>query len=77
MLKTFGVTALLTILSHLVFIMMVWRTLNALRFEKFFKPGHTRELQMFVLFVSIAVGYLVSSAFLSLIDAFKNLPYLY
>ncbi|KRM56538.1 DUF1146 family protein [Lacticaseibacillus sharpeae] len=77
MTQSFGVSALITIMSHLIFILMVWRTLIALRLEKIFKAGHEREIQILMLFIAIGLGYLVSSCFLSLLGAFKNLPYLY
>ncbi|WP_127848286.1 DUF1146 family protein [Lacticaseibacillus hulanensis] len=77
MTQSFGVTALVTIISHMFFIMLVWRTLIALRLEKIFRPGHTREVQVLMLFIAIGLGYLVSSCFLSFVGAFKNLPYLY
>ncbi len=74
--QTFGISALLTLCSHLVFILLVWRTMLSLRVEKIVKAGHTREAQLLMMFIAIGLGYLVSSCFLSLVTAVKNLSYL-
>ncbi|MCI1284345.1 DUF1146 family protein [Lacticaseibacillus songhuajiangensis] len=74
--QSFGVNAVLTIFSHLIFIVMVWRTLIALRFDKLLKPNRVREGQLLLFFVAVGLGYLVSSCFLALIAAVRNLAYL-
>ncbi|WDF81760.1 DUF1146 family protein [Lacticaseibacillus pabuli] len=76
MTQTFGINAVLTIMSHLVFIMITWRTLIALKFDNFLKPNRVRESQVLLFFIAVAIGYLVSSCFLSLVEAAKNLTYL-
>lgn len=76
MTQSFGINGLFTILSHLAFIYMVWRTLIALRFDKILRVDRVRESQLLLFFVAVGLGYLVSSCFLSLIDAVRNMTYL-
>ncbi|WP_155285996.1 DUF1146 family protein [Lacticaseibacillus zhaodongensis] len=76
MTQSFGINGLFTLLSHLVFIIMVWRTLIALRFDKILKPNRVRESQLLLFFVAVALGYLVSSCFLSLVQAVRDMTYL-
>ena len=76
MTQTFGINAVLTIMSHLVFILITWRSLIALKFDNFLKANRVRESQVLLFFIAVAIGYLVSSCFLSLVEAVKNLTYL-
>ena len=76
MTQTFGINAVLTIMSHLVFILITWRSLIALKFDNFLKTSRVRESQVLLFFIAVAIGYLVSSCFLSLVEAVKNLTYL-
>ncbi|MCI1894529.1 MAG: DUF1146 family protein [Lactobacillus sp.] len=71
-----GITGALTLVSHFVFIMITFRLLFALRFDKLLKAGHERESQLLMIFLAIAIGYNVSEFFLSLITAAGSLQYL-
>ncbi|ALX88774.1 DUF1146 family protein [Lacticaseibacillus paracasei] len=77
MFQTIGLNGAITIVSHFVFIMLAFRALNALRFEQFIKANHVREEQVLLLFIAVALGFLVSSFFLSLLQAALNLPKLF
>ncbi|WP_461215072.1 DUF1146 family protein [Lacticaseibacillus sp. GG6-2] len=76
MYQSMGLSAALTLVSHLVFIMISFRLLSAVRFDRFLRPNHVRESRLLMLFLAIGLGYLVSSFFLDVIQASKNLPYL-
>lgn len=76
MTQMFGLEALITVMSHLIFIITAWRCMVALRFDRILKPNHVRESQLLLFFVAVALGYLVSSCFLSLVQATRNLIYL-
>lgn len=71
-----GLSGAVTLVSHFVFIMISFRLLTAVRFDKFLRPNHVRESQLLMVFIAIALGYLVSEFFMSLIDAARALPYL-
>lgn len=76
MYTSMGLSSLLTLLSHLLFIAISFRLLTAVRFDKFLRPNHVGESRLLLLFIAIALGYLVSSFFLSVLDASRTLPYL-
>ncbi|WP_056956569.1 DUF1146 family protein [Lacticaseibacillus pantheris] len=71
-----GLSAAFTFMSHLVFIIMSWRLLIVLRFDKILKPNRVNESRLLLFFIAVALGYLVSSCFLSLVQAARNLFYL-
>ena len=77
MFQTIGLNGAITIVSHFVFIMLAFRALNALRFEQFIKANHVREAQVLLLFIAVALGFLVSAFFLALLQAALNLPKLF
>ncbi|WP_203663418.1 DUF1146 family protein [Lacticaseibacillus sp. 53-4] len=60
-----GITGAVTLVSHFVFIMITFRLLFALRFDK-----------LLMVFLAIAIGYNVSEFFLSLLTAAHSLTYL-
>jgi len=72
-----GIDALLTIFSHFVFIIIAFRALQALRFDKLLKPNHVRESQVLLVLFAVALGFMTSQFFLSLVTAAKNLAYLF
>lgn len=71
-----GINAVLTLLSHFVFIMISFRIMTAVRFDRFLRPNHVWESQVLLIFVAITIGYNVSEFFLSLMTSALNLPYL-
>ena len=61
----------ITILCHLFFILMSYQMLTRLvNWEKILRlnPDNLRQVNLFVSFMSIGLGYLVSSFFLTLIN---------
>ncbi|WP_297816630.1 DUF1146 family protein [uncultured Lactobacillus sp.] len=66
--KQIGIHAVVSIITYLLMIALSFRSLQSLRLDKFFKKGHTFEIQLFILFASIALGYLVGQFLLALID---------
>ncbi|MCI1985396.1 MAG: DUF1146 family protein [Lactobacillus sp.] len=77
MYQSMGLSAALTLISHLLFILVAFRLLStSVRFDKLLRPNHVRESRLLMLFIAIGLGYLVSSFFLSVIEASRNLPYL-
>ncbi|MFD1485300.1 DUF1146 family protein [Lacticaseibacillus baoqingensis] len=77
MYQSMGLSAALTLISHVLFILISFRLLSTtVRFDQLLRPNHVRESRLLMLFLSIALGYLVSSFFLAAIQASRNLPYL-
>ena len=75
--RAVGVTGLLTILSHLFFIGVTFKLLQSFRFDQLIKRNHVRDGQLLMWFITIALGYTVSSFFLNLIQQFQNLIYIF
>jgi len=70
----FGQTALLSILSHLVFIMVSWWALQAIRLEKLLKPNHVLQARLLYILLAIFLGSTVSNFFLDYLQWSQQLP---
>lgn len=71
--QSYGVDAIVRILSHLLFIYVTFWALQSIRIEQFFKKGMVRQTRMVMVIFSIGIGYLCSTWFLEIIALFKNL----
>nr|WP_300561892.1 DUF1146 family protein [Companilactobacillus sp.] len=71
-----GITAIITIVSNLFFIWLSYNALQAVDWRKIYDKNNTRMLQLLVALISIALGYTVSSFFLSIINVSQNLTLL-
>ncbi|GGE85229.1 DUF1146 family protein [Priestia taiwanensis] len=72
-----GQQALLYIVSHLVFISITWWALQAIHIEKIIKKNHIAQTRMFLLLVTVAIGYNVSNFFLDYLHYARSLTYLF
>lgn len=68
MMKQVGIHAIVSLLTYLVTIAFSFRAVRGLRMDKLFKKGHTFEIQVFLLFISIALGFIVGQFILALVD---------
>lgn len=68
MIKQVGVHAVVSLITYLVTIAFSFKAVKGLRVAQLFKKGHTFEIQGFLLFVSIALGFLVGQFILALVD---------
>ena len=59
----YGQEALLSILSHLVFIAVTWWALQSINFEKFLRKNRVAQARMLYVLVSIVIGSIVSEFF--------------
>lgn len=71
-----GITAIITIISHLFFIWLSYNALQAIDWRKIYNKNNTKMLQLLVALISIALGYTVSSFLLSIINVSQNLTLL-
>jgi uncharacterized integral membrane protein (TIGR02327 family) len=74
MVSQFGQQALLSILSHLVFIAITFWALQALRFEKLMKPNRVFQARLLYVLMTIAIGSTVSNFFLDYLLWSQQLP---
>ncbi|MBT2699720.1 DUF1146 family protein [Neobacillus sp. C211] len=74
MINDFGQIAVLSILSHLIFITISWWALQAIRLEKLLKPNHVFQARLLYILLAIFVGSSVSNFFLDYLQWSRQLP---
>lgn len=75
-LSNFGQAALISILSHLVFIFVAWWALQSIRLEKLIKPNHVFQARLLYILLAIFLGSSVSNFFLDYLQWSQQLPLL-
>ncbi|MCU9613294.1 DUF1146 family protein [Caldibacillus lycopersici] len=76
MLAEFGMSSVLSILSHLLFIGLAWWALQAINYEKFLRPNRVTQARLLLIFVAIMLGTAVSNFFLDYINWAQQIPYI-
>ncbi|WP_041556478.1 DUF1146 family protein [Carnobacterium sp. 17-4] len=72
-----GVQALITIVSHLFFVLLTFWALKGIRIEKLIKKNNIGQARVLYLFVSITIGYTVSTFFIEFLLTSQNLIFLF
>ncbi len=72
-----GQTALVSIFSHIFFTGVAFYAMRALMIEKLIHKHHVLQAQILYIFLSIAIGTMVSNFFLNISSWSKQLPYLF
>lgn len=75
-LTEYGPQAILSIISHLVFIALTWWALMAINFEKFLRANRVFQARLLYILLSIAIGSIVSNFFLDYLAWSQQLPHL-
>lgn len=76
--KQIGIQNLLIIFSHIFFIWIAFLAVQTLDWDKFFRPQVNNNLsKLLLIFTAITLGYSVSSFFISLVQAFQNLIFMF
>ncbi|RWZ58990.1 DUF1146 domain-containing protein [Halobacillus fulvus] len=73
----FAEEALISMTSHLIFIIITWRVMQSINFDAFFRKNRIFEARLFIIFVTIALGTTVSNFFLDFISWTNSLVYLF
>ena len=73
----YGQEALLSILSHLVFIAVSWWALQSINFEKFLRKNRVAQARLLYVLVSIVMGSIISNFFLDYLFWSKQLPLMF
>lgn len=76
MITDFGQQALLSILSHLVFIAVAWWALQALQLDKLLRPNRVFQARLLYILLAVVIGSSVSNFFLDYLQWSKQLPLL-
>ena len=72
-----GQIAMISMISHLIFIYITWRVMVKMNFDPIIRKGHTKEGRIFLLFLSILIGTGVSGFFLDILQWSRDLTYLF
>lgn len=72
-----GQQALLHILVYLLFLVITWWAMQAIRFDTYIKKGKVIQARVLFVLVTIAVASLVSSFFLTYLNYSTQLKYLF
>lgn len=75
--QTIGIHAIVVLLTYLATVGFSFWALKALNLEKLFRPGHTGEIQIMIVFLALALGYLVGSLVIEIMDQSLNLRTLF
>lgn len=71
-----GIMALLTIISHFVFIALAFVGLQSLRLDRYIGPARQNSFRLVLVMVAVALGFACSSFFTSFVDNVVHLSYL-
>lgn len=77
MVPEFGQQALLSIISHLFFIVLTFWALGALNFEKLLKPNRVIQARLLYVLITVAIGSAISNFFLDYLLWSKQIPLLF
>lgn len=72
-----GQLAVVSMISHLVFIYLTWRLMFTLNWEPLIRKGKAKEAQVLILFLTIVIGSGVSRFFLDFLQWSRDLVYLF
>ncbi|MGM7682003.1 DUF1146 family protein [Cytobacillus sp. Hm23] len=73
----YGIDALVSILSHLIFITITWWALQSLNFEKIFKKNRVIQARTLFILITIAIGSTISNFFLDYLFWSKQITTLF
>ncbi|WP_191273007.1 DUF1146 family protein [Neobacillus kokaensis] len=77
MMSDFGQIALVSILSHLVFIAVSWWALQAINLDKLLRPNRVFQARLLYIVLAIFIGSSVSNFFLDYLQWSRQLPLIF
>jgi len=72
-----GYTALVGIISHIIFIYITWVAMQGINFEFFVRKDKVTEARIIIIFIAIFIGAGVSNFVLDIIRWCQDLVYLF
>lgn len=75
--QTIGFFSVIGIISHLLFIYITWIAIQSINFEAFIRKNHVTEARIIIIFITIAIGTIVSRFVLDIVEWSQNLIYLF
>ncbi|QKY70474.1 DUF1146 family protein [Lentibacillus sp. CBA3610] len=64
MFSSIGVTAIISMISHLIFIYITWRVITTINIDALIRKGRETEARILIVFITIVIGTGVSRFFL-------------
>jgi uncharacterized integral membrane protein (TIGR02327 family) len=74
MISSFGLDALISIITNLIFIGLSWWALQAIKLDRLLKPNRIMQSRALYILLSIALGSIVSNFFLDYLHWSRQLP---
>lgn len=72
-----GQTALISMISHLIFIYVTWRVITTINFDPLIRKGRETEARILIMFIAIVIGTGVSRFLLDFIQWSQDLKFLF
>jgi len=72
-----GQMAVVSIISHIIFIYLAWKAMIAIDFDPIIRKGRATEARIFLFFIAIIIGRGVSRFFLEILQWSQDLIYLF
>ncbi|GAB4074794.1 DUF1146 family protein [Barrientosiimonas marina] len=77
MFSSIGLTAIVSMISHLIFIYITWRLITAVKFDALIRKGRETEAKILLIFIAIVIGTGVSRFLLDFIQWSQDLMFLF
>ncbi|QTJ35120.1 hypothetical protein B8A39_00720 [Dolosigranulum pigrum] len=71
-----AIRPIVEVMSHVLFISITFWGMQALRTDNWIKKHHIPQARVLIIFLTIAIGYLVSSFFMDILFFSHNIQYL-
>nr|WP_211315332.1 DUF1146 family protein [Saliterribacillus persicus] len=75
--QTLAQDAIVSIMSHVIFIIITWQVLQSLNFDDWFKKSKVFEARILIIFLTITIGTTVSNFFLDFLKWSQQLIFLF
>jgi len=72
-----GYSAIISMVSHIVFIYITWIAMQGINFEFFVRKNRIIEARILIIFLTVAIGTTVSRFVLDIIQWSQDLIYLF
>nr|WP_179107365.1 DUF1146 family protein [Sediminibacillus massiliensis] len=75
--QSLGQEALVSMVSHLIFIIITWRVLQGLNLDPLIRKGRVFEANVLLIFLTITIGTSVSRFFLDFLKWSQQMTFLF
>lgn len=72
-----GSMAIVSMISHVIFIYITWMAMQGINFEPLVRKNHVVEARIIIIFITIVIGSSVSRFVLEIIQWSQDLIYLF